>query len=74
MYIADKAFSFFIKTLFVITIVIVVIVIIFNSITCGLNFEDILLGILGKFVDLIRSLFGISYDALSRLINNFELP
>jgi Fe2+ transport system protein B len=74
MYIADKAFEFFLKVLFIIIVVIVVIIIIFSNIDLNINFEGILLGILEKFVDLIRSLFDISYDASTKLINNFKLP
>ena len=74
MYIADKAFEFFLKVIFIIIVVIVVIIIIFSNIDLNINFEGILLSILEKFVNLVRKIFEIVYKASTKLIKNFKLP
>jgi hypothetical protein len=74
MYVFDKALERFLKTLLIIAIIVIAIIVIINNITLDINLEEILLRILGKFVDIIRSLFGISYGVSKSIINNFKLP
>ena len=74
MYIAEKTLKFTIILLVTVFVIIVVITMILSEVSLISCFEKILLGILEKFVDFIRSLFVVSHDASREIINNFELP